>query len=259
MYVSTRNVWYFVSSAQIRSSGLLLGLPLLLFLICMSFKSGISFIITFMLLRFLVPNLLLLVKISVLLTYCYTCILLPFILLWPSIKAYFLPPFLDATVVISRDRSSMFIINPEVLCCIIHKNRYKTTTLAILKNGPNRNCSILVEGFKFSWLISDSCNKAIQKYPCDIREFIIFIFPYTVDTSLHFTSLHFTPLHSTSLHFTPLHFLCRSQTVLKEPYFGGISYPSIHLHPSIYIHPSTSTQKDIHTRSYWWYSSYHQP
>jgi hypothetical protein len=35
-------------------------------------------------------------------------------------------------------------------CCIIHKNRYKTTTLAILKNGPNTNYSILVEGFKFS-------------------------------------------------------------------------------------------------------------
>ena len=162
MYVSTRNVWYFVSSAQIRSSGLLLGLPLL-FLICMPFKSGISFLIAFMLLRFLVPNLLVLVKISALLT--ATCILLsPFILLWPSIKAYFLPPFLDATVLLSTDRLSMFIINPEVLCCIIHKNRYKTTTLAILKNGPNTNYSILVEGFKFSWLISDSCNKAIQKY-----------------------------------------------------------------------------------------------
>ena len=152
-----------VSSAQIRSSGLLLGLPLL-FLICMSFKSGISFLITFMLLRFLVPNLLLLVKISALFT--ATCILLsPFILLWPSInQSLFLAlPFLDATVLLSTDRLSMFIINPEVLCCIIHKNRYKTTTLAILKNGPNTNYSILVEGFKFSWLISDSCNKAIQK------------------------------------------------------------------------------------------------
>jgi len=38
----------------------------------------------------------------------------------------------------------------KVLCCIIHKNRYKTTTLAILKNRPNTNYSILVEGFKFS-------------------------------------------------------------------------------------------------------------
>jgi hypothetical protein len=38
------------------------------------------------------------------------------------------------------------------------------TTLAILKNGPNSNYSILVEGFKFSWLISDSCNKAVNKY-----------------------------------------------------------------------------------------------
>src|SRR6476620_1813298 len=37
-----------------------------------------------------------------------------------------------------------------LLCCIIHKNRYKTTTLAILKNGPNTNYSILVEGSKFS-------------------------------------------------------------------------------------------------------------
>jgi hypothetical protein len=53
-------------------------------------------------------------------------------------------------VLLSTDRLSMFIINPEVLCCIIHKNRYKTTTLAILKNGPNTNYSILVEGFKFS-------------------------------------------------------------------------------------------------------------
>jgi hypothetical protein len=59
-----------VLSAQIRSSGLLLGLPLL-FLICMSFKSGISFLITFMLLRFLVPNLLLLVKISALLLHVF--------------------------------------------------------------------------------------------------------------------------------------------------------------------------------------------
>jgi len=33
---------------------------------------------------------------------------------------------------------------------MIHKNRYNTTTLAILKNGPNTNYSILVEGFKFS-------------------------------------------------------------------------------------------------------------
>ena len=76
MYVSTRNVWYFLSSAQIRSSGLLLGLPLL-FLICMSFKSGISFLITFMLLRFLVPNLLLLVKISALLTAIHVFCFLP--------------------------------------------------------------------------------------------------------------------------------------------------------------------------------------
>ena len=38
----------------------------------------------------------------------------------------------------------------KLLCCIIHKNRYKTTTLAILKNGPNTNYSILVEGSKFS-------------------------------------------------------------------------------------------------------------
>jgi hypothetical protein len=38
----------------------------------------------------------------------------------------------------------------RVLCCIIHKNRYKTTTLAILKNGPNTNYSLLTEGFKFS-------------------------------------------------------------------------------------------------------------
>ena len=38
----------------------------------------------------------------------------------------------------------------NLLCCIIHKNRYKTTTLAIFKNGPNTNYSILGEGFKFS-------------------------------------------------------------------------------------------------------------
>jgi hypothetical protein len=38
----------------------------------------------------------------------------------------------------------------RLLCCIIQKNRYKITTLAILKNGPNTNYSILVEGFKFS-------------------------------------------------------------------------------------------------------------
>ena len=43
MSVLEMYVWYLVSSAQIRSSGLLLGLPLLLFLIYMSFKSGISF------------------------------------------------------------------------------------------------------------------------------------------------------------------------------------------------------------------------
>jgi hypothetical protein len=41
-------------------------------------------------------------------------------------------------------------VNVILLCCIIHKNRYKTTTLAILKNGPNTNYSILVESFKFS-------------------------------------------------------------------------------------------------------------
>jgi hypothetical protein len=126
-----------------------LGLPLL-FLICMSFKSGISLLITFMLLRFLVPNLLLLVKISALLTAIHVfCFPSSSSYDHQSIKAYFLPPFLDATVLLSTDRSSMFIINPEVLC-IIHKNRYKTTTLAILKNGPNTNYSILVEGFKFS-------------------------------------------------------------------------------------------------------------
>ena len=39
----TRNVWYLVS-AQIRS-GLLLGRPLLFF-ICMSFRSGISFLLS---------------------------------------------------------------------------------------------------------------------------------------------------------------------------------------------------------------------
>lgn len=174
MSVLEMYVWYLVSSAQIRSSGLLLGLPLL-FLICMSFKSGISFLITFMLLRFLVPNLLLLVKISALLLLHVFC--------FPPSSSYDHQSkpiscplsWMDATVLLlSTDRSSMFIINPEV-------------------------------------------------QPRDIREFIIFIFPYTFDT--------------------PLHFLCRSQTVLKEPYFGGIS-----IHPS--IHPSTSTQKDIHTRSH---------
>ena len=36
-----------------------------------------------------------------------------------------------------------------------------------------------------------------------------------------------------------LHFFCRSQTVLKEPYFGGILYPST----SIYIHPKGHTYK----------------
>lgn len=111
-YVSTRNVWYLVSSAQIRSSGLLLGLPLL-FLICMSFKSGISFLITFMLLRFLVPNLLLLVKISALLLHVFC---------FPSSsydhqsKPISCPlSWMDATVLLlSTDKSSMFIINPEV-------------------------------------------------------------------------------------------------------------------------------------------------
>jgi hypothetical protein len=63
-----------------------------------------------------------------------------------------------------------------------------------------------------------------EVWPRDIREFIIFIFTYTFDTPLH---------------FTPLHFLCRSQTVLKEPYFGGISYPST----SIYIHSKGHTYK----------------
>ena len=118
MYVSTRNVWYYlVSSAQIRSSGLLLGLPLLLFLICMSFKSGISFLITtFMLLRFLVPNLLLLVKISALLLLHVFC--------FPPSSSYDHQSkpiscplsWMDATVLLllSTDRSSMFIINPEV-------------------------------------------------------------------------------------------------------------------------------------------------
>ena len=118
MYVSTRNVWYyFVSSAQIRSSGLLLGLPSLLFLICMSFKSGISFLITtFMLLRFLVPNLLLLVKISALLLLHVFC--------FPPSSSYDHQSkpiscplsWMDATVLLllSTDRSSMFIINPEV-------------------------------------------------------------------------------------------------------------------------------------------------
>ena len=37
----------------------------------------------------------------------------------------------------------------KLLCCIIQKNRYKITTLAILKNGPNTNYAILIEGFKF--------------------------------------------------------------------------------------------------------------
>src|SRR5436853_7202798 len=36
------------------------------------------------------------------------------------------------------------------LCCIIQKDRYKTTTLAILKNGSNMNSSLLGEGSKFS-------------------------------------------------------------------------------------------------------------
>ena len=112
MYVSTRNVWYLVLSAQIRSSGLLLGLPLLLFLICMSFKSGISSPNYFHAPSFPGPKPVTIDKdLGVTST---TCILLSLHPLMTN-QSLFLAPFLGCySVLLSTDRSSMFIINPEV-------------------------------------------------------------------------------------------------------------------------------------------------
>ena len=57
---------------------------------------------------------------------------------------------------------------------IIRKDRYNMTTLAIPKNGPYTNHSRLRKDFKFSWLISNLCNKAIFSYSsfCIVKKLV---------------------------------------------------------------------------------------
>lgn len=111
--VSTRNVWYLVS-AQIHS-GLLLGLPLL-FLICMSFRRGMSFLLSC---SFAGPKPVVTIgNDSGVTATCVSC--------FPS-SAYdhqslFLAPFLGSySALLSTDRSSMFI-NPQKHSYVIPGN-----------------------------------------------------------------------------------------------------------------------------------------
>lgn len=55
---------------------------------------------------------------------------------------------------------SKYFLTGELLCCIIQKDRHLVMLLALFRNRPNADYSLLTERFNVSSLKSDSCNKA---------------------------------------------------------------------------------------------------